>query len=72
MKNEEPQVCIDCQDVIRHDGVLFTQLVNYPGELIPLFDSEANILAAQLTGEDVMDINLKASSPPCHTEMTLP
>ena len=53
-------MCIDCQDVIRQDVVLFTQLINYPGEVIPLFDSEANILAAQLTGFDVMNINLKA------------
>lgn len=57
-------MCIDCQDVVRHDGVLFTQLINYPGEVIPLFDSEANIIAAQLSGHDVMNINLKVRPYP--------
>ena len=55
---------IDCQDVLAADAVLYTQLVNYPGEVIPLFDSEANLIAAELSGNDVtwtsMDITLKA------------
>ena len=54
---------IDCQDVLAYDAVLYTQLINYPGEVIPLFDSEANLIASELSGHSAdwtsMDITLK-------------
>lgn len=59
---------IDCQDVLAYDSMLYTQLVNYPGEVIPLFDSEANLIAHELSGHDVswtsMDMTLKARPQP--------
>ena len=47
---------VDCRDLLGADPVLYSQLVNYPGEVIPLFDGEANAMAAQLAGTEILDL----------------
>ena len=64
MQNDETsdEVSVDCQDVLAHDPVLYRMLVDYPGEVIPVFDTEANIIAASLSGLDIEDIALKVGA----------
>lgn len=43
-ETEEFSLNIDCDHLFRHDQKLYSQLVNFPSEMIPYFD----IVATQL------------------------
>ncbi len=43
-ETEEFTLNLDCEHLYRHDPTLYTQLVNFPSEMIIYFDSVSNQL----------------------------
>ena len=42
----------------QYDKSLYSQLVSYPGEVIPLLDAEARYIAEDLQGQELPDSKL--------------
>jgi hypothetical protein len=50
MGNQEVVLNVDCHDIAAMDPVLYSDLVAYPTEVIPLMDQEAQALASSMEG----------------------
>ena len=50
---------VNCDHIFQFDKSLYQQLVNYPSDIIPLFDLAANELFKQLDGENMGDDEFK-------------
>ena len=50
---EDPCLNIDGRDLYTWDKTLYAQLIDYPGEVIPLFDIETSALASGWSGRDL-------------------
>ena len=58
LDDEEVFLNIDLMHMYDYDRDLYSQLVAYPGEVIPLLDAEARYIAEDLTGEELTDDRL--------------
>ena len=58
LDDEEIFLNIDLIHLREFDSELYSQLVSYPGEVIPLLDSEARYLAEDLEGQELPDHRL--------------
>ena len=50
---------VNCDHIYQFDRSLYQQLVNYPSDIIPLFDLGANDLFKQLNGESALEDDFK-------------
>ena len=51
--HDDPCLNIDCRDLYAWDKTLYAQLIDYPGEVIPLFDIETSAMASGWSGRDL-------------------
>ena len=50
---DDPCLNVDCRDLFGWDKTLYAQLIDYPGEVIPLFDMETNAMANVWASRDL-------------------
>lgn len=50
---------VNCDHIFQFDKQLYQQLINYPSDIIPLFDLAANELFKQLNGEGMIEDEFK-------------
>jgi DNA replication licensing factor MCM4 len=50
---------VDCDHIYQFEKSLYQQLVNYPSDIIPLFDLAANELFKQMNGENALNDEVK-------------
>ena len=58
LDDEEVFLNIDLMHLHQYDKQLYSQLVAYPGEVIPLLDAEARYIAADVQGQELPDSKL--------------
>ena len=67
------KINIDCCNLHDHDTMLYAQLINYPGEVIDVFDERIMAVARELAGEDSQSAVIRAR--PCkllsHTSLVI-
>jgi len=56
---------IDLMHMYEYDRELYNQLIAYPGEVIPLIDTEARYIAEDLIGEELPESKLLTVSSLC-------
>lgn len=67
MDNTENVLNIDCADIAMMDPVLYSHLITYPTEVIPLMDQEAQALASSYEASEsggAEDLQACPPSPP--------
>jgi len=50
---DDPCLNVDCRELFGWDKTLYAQLIDYPGEVIPLFDMETNAMANVWASRDL-------------------
>ena len=70
MDQDDPCLNVDCRDLYAWDKTLYTQLIDYPGEVIPLFDMETNALANGWASRD-LDGAIKVMAGLCSTSYVI-
>lgn len=63
MENQEVVINVDCADIASTDPILYSNLIAYPTEVIPLMDQEAQALASSMDdgqgGGTALDLQVK-------------
>ena len=63
LDDEEVFLNIDLMHLHQYDKQLYSQLVAYPGEVIPLLDAEARYIAEDLQGQELPESKLLTVAP---------
>lgn len=56
-QDTEPNLNVDCTNLYDFDNMLYRQLVNYPGEVLSIFDEEVRQILREMAREDWQSVN---------------
>ena len=59
VQDDEVQVNMDCSNLHDYDSMLYSQLLNYPGEVLSVLDDELNSLRSEVAEDHGLEIRVR-------------